>query len=157
MFDEFVIKERIANANAKGEGAVGDPLFGCEGLGESGMLRPAAGKPATAWLSSLSSLAVSTSSSSKFDSFVNRKMNAAAASGAAARTLTTPFLRWANPTIVVPRSPYAVGAREDCVYCSDQRFPDRLNNEECVTVNTVSSWKKMRDGSSCSALWTCWI
>jgi hypothetical protein len=87
---------------------------------------------------------------------INNKSNTKSTSKLS--TTTTPLLdskQWRKPTIIVPQQPCVVGLKEGRVHCHDRRFPDHLVEEECITNNTVSSWKVFWDGTFCSAFFSC--
>jgi hypothetical protein len=165
LFDEYIIKQRGGNIEVSG-GAFG-------GTGNNKNKTKEYKKAATV---------SSSSAASKFDEFVNRKNNSHAATVTATATATnngkksisnknksntkstskistaTPLLdskQWQKPTIIVPQQPCVVGLKEGRVHCHDRRFPDHLVEEECITNNTVSSWKMFWDGTFCSAFLSC--
>jgi len=155
LFDEYIIKHR------GGVSDVGGGVFGGK-VGGSTSTAKNKGK-----LSSSSE--TTTTTASKFDGFVNRKKNDHAAAGIninnnnkkkkSSTPTPTPLLdskQWKKPSVIVPQQPCVIGLKEGRVHCHDRRFPDHLNEDECITNSTVSSWKMFWDGTwLCSSILSC--
>ena len=89
---------------------------------------------------------------------IKNKSNTKSTSKISTTATTTPLLdsiQWREPTIIVPQQPCVVGLKKGRVHCHDRRFPDHLVKEECITNDTVSSWKLFWDGTLCSAFLSC--
>jgi hypothetical protein len=168
LFDEYIIKHRGGAIEVSG-GAFG-------GTDKNNNKTKANAKTTTNKTTASSSSEATTTS--KFDDFVIWRNNSHVAATTATNnnkksttiknksstkstpriSTTTPLLdskQWRKPTIIVPQQPCVVGLKEGRVHCHDRRFPDHLVEEECITNNTVSSWKMFWDATFCSAFLSC--
>jgi len=112
------------------------------------------GKPSSSSALSSETTTTTTTTASKFEGFVNRKrIDHAGGNKNNKKKTPTPLLdskQWKKPFVLVPPQPCVIGLKEGRVHCHDRRFPDHLNENECITNTTVSPWQMFWDGT-----WLC--